>query len=766
MNKLFYQVLLLILFLQNIHSQKQRANLPLNSIDTFSARKDKNSCDVNPSDIIPQGDYFGDCIDGKADGLGILYFNDKSAIKGYFKNNILQNSIVEFKYPKEYNTYVGLYNNGKLNGPFIYYRFSDYYSDLFVSSTNFNEGRNVDSEWDYFTIPEPIKISDNVFPLFQEWKGVKNPIYDIIDSFEKPHEIPNSTQVLFTVRRRNNPNGYTNPSLALYDINTNTVIREFGSYTNPLNFLTFTPDFKSFYATKINLKVKKIVKVEISSGLISSVPIEQEKSIFNNLKSDKPKKSITTSKYNYKAVNDSKNNNAEFTINGLDGKIHSRLQLNQKVIDNFAIDENSQKVLIVEFVNGVTQWNLYSLDNLEFIKQIHTFNSLVSGQIGFSSQGKFLYYSVENKTFLFKDYKLYFAVPGEFYGFNNDDNIILTSKRGYGVLDNLKNTPNYSTLEAYDLLNKSVLWKTKLHDSPISYGGFKVGNEFFVLTKSPGGAGDKKPHIIRYNLNYPTNPDLFFKVNLNLQDEKKSLLALQAQKLIEKNTSSVVNTNLSNNSNETEEYSLTDLKNQGCDVIKSEFKKFANKYISYRKRVKSNPYSLRIREDTEWENNLRKYSDLATTCAIKMKGNYSSEVFGYLNNISALLPIDLKTTSSNNNKSYSQNKSATSSKKEQANVNIGKKVDNSSGYANSQTGAVSIGNCRFTGPEPGRGMSLSIASDVQLFHNGSFKQTSIGGGVNYYTGDGDIWIIYRNPESRTKYNFKTTSGKVQTCDSY
>lgn len=552
MNKLFYQVLLLILFLQNIHSQKQRTNLPLNSIDTFSARKDKNSCDVNPSDIIPQGDYFGDCIDGKADGLGILYFNDKSAIKGYFKNNILQNSIVEFKYPKEFNTYVGLYNNGKLNGPFIYYRFSDYYSDLFVSSTNFNEGRNVDSEWDYFTIPEPIKIIDNVFPLFQEWKGVKNPIYDIIDSFEKPHEIPNSSQVLFTVRRRNNPNGYTNPSLALYDINTNTVIREFGSYTNPLNFLTFTPDFKSFYATKINLKVKKIVKVEISSGLISNVPIEQEKSIFNNLKSDKPKKSITTSKYNYKAVNDSKNNSAEFTINSLDGKINSRLQLNQKVIDNFAIDENSQKVLIVEFVNGVTQWNLYSLDNLEFIKQIHTFNSLVSGQIGFSSQGKFLYYSVENKTFLFKDYKLYFAVPGEFYGFNNDDNIILTSKRGYGVLDNLKNTPNYSTLEAYDLLNKSVLWKTKLNDSPISYGGFKVGNEFFVLTKSPGGVGDKKPHIIRYNLNYPINPDLFFKVNLNLQDEKKSILALQAQKLIEKNTSSVVNTNLSNNNDRAE----------------------------------------------------------------------------------------------------------------------------------------------------------------------------------------------------------------------
>jgi hypothetical protein len=84
-------------------------------------------------------------------------------------------------------------------------------------------------------------------------------------------------------------------------------------------------------------------------------------------------------------------------------------------------------------------------------------------------------------------------------------------------------------------------------------------------------------------------------------------------------------------------------------------------------------------------------------------------------------------------------------------------------YAQSST---TIGKCRFTGTQPGNGTSLLIGSDIQLFHNGSFKNTSIGGDVRYYTGNGDIWIIYKNPEARIKYNFKTTNGKVQTCDDY
>jgi hypothetical protein len=87
------------------------------------------------------------------------------------------------------------------------------------------------------------------------------------------------------------------------------------------------------------------------------------------------------------------------------------------------------------------------------------------------------------------------------------------------------------------------------------------------------------------------------------------------------------------------------------------------------------------------------------------------------------------------------------------------------GFASAQS-STTIGKCRFTGPDPGRGSSLSIGGDVQLYHNGSFKKTSSGGGVDYYVGDGDIWIIYKNPKARSRYNFKTSNGKVQTCDNY
>ncbi len=114
---------------------------------------------------------------------------------------------------------------------------------------------------------------------------------------------------------------------------------------------------------------------------------------------------------------------------------------------------------------------------------------------------------------------------------------------------------------------------------------------------------------------------------------------------------------LTKNSNSSVEYDFSGLKSQGCDVIKSEFKQFAIKYISYRKRVKSNPYSLRLREDEDWNNNFRKFSDLATTCAIKLKGNYAVEVFGYMEKVSALLPIEPVVSSSSRNSSYAQNKS-------------------------------------------------------------------------------------------------------------
>ena len=80
---------------------------------------------------------------------------------------------------------------------------------------------------------------------------------------------------------------------------------------------------------------------------------------------------------------------------------------------------------------------------------------------------------------------------------------------------------------------------------------------------------------------------------------------------------------------------------------------------------------------------------------------------------------------------------------------------------------VLIGRCEFYKDKDNRAPSrqLAIGGDIDLYHNGSFRQTQLDGAVNVWKGDGDIWIIYRNPGARRKYRFET-SGRIQTCDNY
>ena len=50
-------------------------------------------------------------------------------------------------------------------------------------------------------------------------------------------------------------------------------------------------------------------------------------------------------------------------------------------------------------------------------------------------------------------------------------------------------------------------------------------------------------------------------------------------------------------------------------------------------------------------------------------------------------------------------------------------------------------------------------------HNGSVKITTIRGGVNVWTGNGDVWVIYKNSREVGKHVFEV-SGTVQTCNSF
>ena len=54
---------------------------------------------------------------------------------------------------------------------------------------------------------------------------------------------------------------------------------------------------------------------------------------------------------------------------------------------------------------------------------------------------------------------------------------------------------------------------------------------------------------------------------------------------------------------------------------------------------------------------------------------------------------------------------------------------------------------------------------MQYYHNGNVRRTKIEGGKDVYTGDGDVWVIFKSPEVARKTLFRVT-GNVQTCYDY
>ena len=83
------------------------------------------------------------------------------------------------------------------------------------------------------------------------------------------------------------------------------------------------------------------------------------------------------------------------------------------------------------------------------------------------------------------------------------------------------------------------------------------------------------------------------------------------------------------------------------------------------------------------------------------------------------------------------------------------------GASYAQSG-MSIGRCKFVGKKPGNG---NIVGRMEYYHSGNVKRTKIEGGKNIYTGDGDVWVIFKSREAAEKTVFRVT-GNVQTCNDY
>ena len=74
----------------------------------------------------------------------------------------------------------------------------------------------------------------------------------------------------------------------------------------------------------------------------------------------------------------------------------------------------------------------------------------------------------------------------------------------------------------------------------------------------------------------------------------------------------------------------------------------------------------------------------------------------------------------------------------------------------------SVGKCNFSGTRPSQG---TTRGRINVLHNGTVKITGTRGGINIWTGNGDVAVIYKDRSEVGKHLFEV-SGTVQQCNDF
>jgi hypothetical protein len=471
----------------------------------------RNPCNVNAASISPRGvKYSGGCVNGMAQGPGVLTFNSGDVLKGTFNNNMLQDGIIEYEFASKPGLLlIGPMQNGAFNGRFI----SLDLNTGFVSVANYVNRNHVGNSDDYFNIPEPTIFGQEIFPIYQEFKeSIKYPIHYICGN---SYDIPYTTQKLFTVHQKQNINSdYSQMYLSLYDSKTNKIIRQFGSYKNPIEkFICFAPDYKSFYVSQKQLKISKVYNIDLSNGVQRLISKEEEQYL-SILKSN------ISNNHNILFKSNLVNNNKKYQISkySITGALINQIQLGEEYYGLYSTNEFINEIAFANQTSDSVYVSLYTLDSLKFIKNIPLLNPKYPIQkLGFSPSGKFMYLALTNPrspsvhsfmgTFIFKDDKLYFGIPNAgILAFNDYENMVLSED-----------------LLAYDLENKKTLWTAKNKITGVTVKNvFKIDNDLILQTQENGGVGKSKPLLSRINIDYPQNSKTFFSLNMKVQEEIKA----------------------------------------------------------------------------------------------------------------------------------------------------------------------------------------------------------------------------------------------------
>ena len=471
-----------------------------------------SNCEINGKIFFSNAiKYVGQCKNNKANGWGTLELTNGDRLSGFFTDNKLQDNFINYYYAKGKKTTFGPNINSALNGPCIGISNDNYH----VSEANYDNGAYRGNS-DLFEVSSPEFTLNEKF--CQAW-GYFAKIKSI--------RIPNTNKIIFNSEREYNNHGDKKIWITIVNLETNKIVLNFGSFENPIstltndkpgepNFIGFSKnndyayynikrsiyDKDSFLSLNLNNGIKKIVTqlpYELTNNNKNFLIKEKIDEInFQNL-TEIGSKVLNDSSY-IKVYNFKKEKalieNSENAIQsfgsliihfGKDNYINLKKSIDNVAVEDFDINENIKKIALSYKGIDSTYLSYFDLDSFSkiadvFVKSNTDFETLrdkFPGDVKFSKSGAYLVYSRAFGSCIFSGTELFFGFTGGFYGFNKNENCILTNSTG--------------TLKAYSLEQKRLLWQYNIGDNKVNTGFFNVDNDFVIISGRMNYSSQGKP---------------------------------------------------------------------------------------------------------------------------------------------------------------------------------------------------------------------------------------------------------------------------------
>ena len=470
---------------------------PEPSIDGIS------NCEINGKLFFSNAiKYVGQCKNNSANGWGTLELMNGDKLSGFFMDNKLQDNFLNYYVAKTNKTIFGPNINSAFNGPCISVNNNNYS----VRDENYENGAYRGNS-DLFEVSTPeFTLNENfcqAWGFFAKIKSIR---------------IPNTNKIIFNSEREYNNNGDKKIWITIVNLETNKIVFNFGSFENPIstltnekpgepNFIGFSKnndyayynikrsiyDKDSFLSLNLNNGIKKIVtqlpyeltnknKFFFTKENIDEINIQNLTEIGSKVLKDSSYIKVYNFKKEKALIENSENGIQSFGSLiiriGKDNNIILKKLIDNITVADFDINENIKKIALSYKGIDSTYLSYFDSDSFSkisdvFVKSNTDFEML--RDVKFSKSGAYLIYG----SSIFSGTELFFGFTGGLYGFNKNENCILTNSTG--------------TLKAYSLEQKRLLWQYNIGDNFWNTGFFNVDNDFVIISGRMDYSSQGKP---------------------------------------------------------------------------------------------------------------------------------------------------------------------------------------------------------------------------------------------------------------------------------